>query len=186
LPSYYHQSSSLSRLHILKSSSSRNNNVQKEEEEEWRAFRARLVQNGLPTSLDDNSKLHNDDHDTSKSCNDDKHYAHITTPLVEIGSILLSIPTRDICQGLEQQYWHRSVVLITNVTSNVVNGEPIDTLDVPEDQLANGDKYGRWSYRGVLLNRITDLLYVDSNNDDVYDRGWKVHRGGDLLGLRFI
>jgi len=63
-----------------------------------------------------------------------------------------------------------------------VNGEPIDTLDVPEDQLANGDKYGRWSYRGLLLNRLTDLLYIDSDND-VYDRGWKVHRGGDLLGL---
>jgi len=86
---------------------------------------------------------------------------------------------------LEQQYWHRSVVLITNVTSNTVNGEPIDTLEVPEDQLANGDKYGRWSYRGLLLNRLTDLLYVDSsnNNDDVYDKEWKVHRGGDLLGL---
>ena len=184
MPSYYHQPSSLSRLHILKSSRDNDNNNVQKKEEEWRAFRARLVQHGLP-SLDDNSKLNNDDHDTSKSCNDDtQQYAHITTPLVEIGSILLSIPTRDICQGLEQQYWHRSVVLITNVTSNVVNGEPIDTLEVPEDQLANGDKYGRWSYRGLLLNRLTDLLYVDSNNnDDVYDKGWQVHRGGDLLGL---
>jgi len=87
LPSYYyHQPSSLSRVHILKSSRDNDNNV----EEEWRAFRARLVQNGLP-SLDN----------TSKSCNDtqQQQYAHITTPLVEIGSILLSIPTRDICQG---------------------------------------------------------------------------------------
>jgi len=82
VPSY--QPSSLSRV-LLKSS-----NVVQEEEEEWRAFRARLVQNGLP-SLDN----------TSKSCNDtqQQQYAHITTPLVEIGSILLSIPTRDICQG---------------------------------------------------------------------------------------
>ena len=90
LPSYYHQPS-LSRVHILKSSRDNDNNVQKEEEEEeWRAFRARLVQNGLP-SLDN----------TSKSCNDtqQQQYAHITTPLVEIGSILLSIPTKDICQG---------------------------------------------------------------------------------------
>ena len=79
--------------HILKSSRD-NDNVQ--EEEEWRAFRARLVQNGLPTSFDDDD----DDDTTSKSCNDDTHqYAHITTPLVEIGSILLSIPTKDICQG---------------------------------------------------------------------------------------
>lgn len=84
VPTYHYQpSSSLSRV-LLK-----NSNVQ-EEEEEWRAFRARLVQNGLP-SLDN----------TSKSCNDtqQQQYAHITTPLVEIGSILLSIPTKDICQG---------------------------------------------------------------------------------------
>ena len=95
-------------------------------EDEWRAFRARLVQNGLP-SLEDGSRISGTDTTTSSN---NQHYAHITTPLVEIGSILLSLPTTDLCQALDQQYWHRSVVLITNVTSNIVNGELIDYNDV--------------------------------------------------------
>ncbi|KAL7455343.1 hypothetical protein ACHAWC_006874 [Mediolabrus comicus] len=114
--------------------------------EEWRAFRARLVQNGLPS-------LDNPKNSTTTSSSNNR-YAHITTPLVEVGSILLSIPTTDLCQALEQQYWHRSVVLITEVSNNLVNGS-IET-DVPEDELAMGDKRGRWSYRGLLLNRCTN------------------------------
>ena len=133
-------------------------------EDEWRAFRARLVQNGLPSLGEDGGRISSTD--TTTSCNN-QHYAHITTPLVEIGSILLSLPTTDLCQALDQQYWHRSVVLITNVTSNIVNGELIDYNEVPEEQLANGEKKGRWSYRGLILNRCTDLLYVDSDNNNI-------------------
>jgi putative AlgH/UPF0301 family transcriptional regulator len=150
--------------------------------EEWRAFRARLVQNGLPS-------LDNPKNDSAIAAKSSKHnrYAHITTPLVEVGSILVSIPTTDLCQALEQQYWHRSVLLITDVSNDRVNGN-IET-DVPEDELAMGDKRGRWSYRGLLLNRCTNSLMVHDHdvvttNMEEYERDtWIVQRGGDLLGL---
>ena len=151
--------------------------------EEWRAFRARLVQNGLPS-------LDNPKNSTSSSSSKHNRYAHITTPLVEVGSILVSIPTTDLCQALEQQYWHRSVVLITEVSDNLVQGN-IET-DVPEDELAMGDKRGRWSYRGLLLNRCTNSLLVHDHDVvtttmEEYERDtWIVHRGGDLLGLSSI
>jgi len=163
-------------------SNSINDNDDDHDKEEWRAFRARLVQNGLP-SLDNNLAGNTEIDDTSSSSSDttsnnkntkrhNVRYAHESTPLVEVGSILVSIPTTDLCQGLEQQYWHRSVVLITKVSDNVANGNVEDT--VPEEQLAQGRNRGRWSYRGLLLNRCTNLLLED---------GWRIQRGGDLLGL---
>ena len=150
--------------------------INSDNDEEWRAFRAKLVQNGLPTTFEDTA---------NNNLQSPYQYAHITTPLVEIGSILLSLPTTDICQGLEQQYWHRSVVLITNVTQNTIIGEPIDSSILPEDQLANGNKKGYWSYSGILLNRCTDLLYIDSDSSEETSSEdvWRIHRGGDLLGL---
>jgi len=150
-----------------------------EEEIDWRAFRASLVQNGLP-SLDNNSSGGNNAATTSNS------YAHITTPLVEVGSILVSIPTTDLCQGLDQQYWHRSVVLITEVSDNLVNGNIEQT--VPDEELAMGEKRGKWSYRGIMLNRHTNSMLFGSDDDtatmEEYECDtWKIQRGGDLLGL---
>ena len=58
------------------------------------------------------------------------------TPLVEVGSVLVSMPTPDPCQALERQYWHRVVVLITRVSDNAAFGNVDDS--VPEDQLAWG------------------------------------------------
>jgi len=63
--------------------------------------------------------------------------------------------------------------------------------------LAQGSNRGRWSYRGLLLNRFTDLEFdyatgeEDGVNDDDDDDcpflekgdSWKIQRGGDLLGL---
>mmetsp|Transcript_8340 Transcript_8340/g.20476 ORF Transcript_8340/g.20476 Transcript_8340/m.20476 type:complete len:257 (+) Transcript_8340:1-771(+) len=148
------------------------------DEEEWRTFRARLIQNGLPSL--ENANYLNDDNTTPKADtkkNNNLRYAHECTPLVEVGSVLLSIPTTDLCQGVEQQYWHRAVVLITKVSENVVNGE-MET-DVPEEQLARGLKRGRWSYRGLLLNRCTN----SGDCDDDERSSWRLQRGGDLLGL---
>jgi len=150
-----------------------------DEEIDWRAFRASLVQNGLP-SLDNNSSGGDNTATTSNS------YAHITTPLVEVGSILVSIPTTDLCQGLDQQYWHRSVVLITRVCDNPANGNIEQT--VPDEELAMGEKRGKWSYRGIMLNRHTNSMLFGSDDDtatiEEYECDtWKIQRGGDLLGL---
>ena len=162
-----------------------------QDEEQWRAFRAKLVQNGLP-SIPSKDNNHNNDNETNtqnKQNETNIRYAHETTPLVEVGTILLSSPTKDLCQALEQQYWHRAVVLITEVAEDVINGNEEDL--VPDDQLAQGKNRGRWSYRGILLNRMTDLVLDGTSGDQMSQQflgqmkqsGWNVHRGGDLLSL---
>ena len=160
------------------------------EEEEWRTFRARLVRDGLP-SLGDVVGRPRDNNDDGVPPN---RYAHETTPLVEVGSILLSIPTPDLCQALEQQYWHRAVVLITHVSENAAVGEAFEDA-VPDDQLARGDRRGRWSYRGVLLNRAllrggpdddaASSSAAEGHDDDGGGRRWGARQqwGGDLLGM---
>ncbi len=185
-----------------------------DEGEEWRAFRARLVQKGLPLiPTDDKNNIGGDDEndgmtqekkisngninesDSEENSNDDTctsttiRYAHECTPLVEVGTVLVSIPTTDLCQALEQQYWHRAVVLVTEVAEDVKRG--YEETTVPDDQLALGANRGRWSYRGILLNRFTDLVFDDETGEQQerctsnhnHNRGWNIHRGGDLLGL---
>ena len=170
--------------------------------EEWRAFRARLVRDGLP-SLDDGILSESSIADANRTSTKHPHnsrrndrYAHLTTPLVEVGSVLLAIPTTDLCQALEQQYWHRSVVLVTEVSEDLVNGNAEER--VPDEQLAEGDGRGRWSFRGLMLNRCTsDFSHCGNHQRDIQNtsstyvepwgqtppNGWRVHRGGDLLGL---
>jgi putative AlgH/UPF0301 family transcriptional regulator len=180
-------------------------------DEDWRAFRARLVQNGLPgSSSSSSSSLRRSkrnkhsgqkDHDgnmtttttttTTSSLSTMEiarttmttRYAHECTPLVEVGTILLSIPTTDLCQALELQFWHRSVVLITAVCNDKVQGRDMTNAGVPKSQLAQGAGRGRWTYRGILLNRMTDLtLFPDdeSNVDDDDDDDDDDDSDGDI------
>ena len=165
------------------------------EEEEWRSFRARLVRDGLPSLGDVVVGRPRDNDDDDDDVRPPNRYAHETTPLVEVGSILLSIPTPDLCQALEQQYWHRAVVLITHVSENAAVGEAFEDA-VPDDQLARGDRRGRWSYRGVLLNRAllrggsdddasSSAAEEGLDDDDGGRRRWGARQqwGGDLLGI---
>ena len=152
------------------------------ESADWRAFRAKLVQEGLPSL----SSAAASSAKSEKATQRDHHmYAYETTPLVEVGTVLVSIPTTDLCQALEQQYWHRAVVLITDVSDDKINGA-VET--VPSEQLAQGAGRGKWSYRGVLLNRPTDLVFDDATGEQKHGTmseldGWKILRGGDLAGL---
>lgn len=152
-----------------------------DDNQDWRAFRAKLVQNGL-----------SNEGVVEISTRKKSRYAH-TTPFVEAGSILISIPTTDLCQAIDQQYWHRSVAIVTRISDNVVAGSKED--EVPDEQLANGANRGRWSYRGLLLNRPTNLMLGESDGDHIAtpiqlsdcantdSDPWRVQRGGDLLGL---
>lgn len=159
-----------------------------DDDDEWRAFRAKLVQSGLPSVYDNEPSDEATGAAASPGENEPKkgRYAYECTPLVEVGSILLSIPTTDLCQALEQQYWHRAVVLITKVSEDPLKG---DLETVPDDQLAQGANRGRWSYRGVLLNRFTDLAFDQQTEEEVRSMSenkgsyWNIQRGGDLLGL---
>eukprot|EP00586_Coscinodiscus_wailesii_P005237 CAMPEP_0172481274 /NCGR_PEP_ID=MMETSP1066-20121228/7010_1 /TAXON_ID=671091 /ORGANISM="Coscinodiscus wailesii, Strain CCMP2513" /LENGTH=224 /DNA_ID=CAMNT_0013243397 /DNA_START=319 /DNA_END=990 /DNA_ORIENTATION=- len=118
------------------------------DDDDWRAFRARLVRNGLRYLGDDAS----DADPPAATTTTDSSYAHECTPLVETGTVLLSVPTTDLCQALEQQFWHRGVVLVTDVSEDVNRGE--EERMVAESELAPGAGRGRWSYRGVFLNRM--------------------------------
>lgn len=158
-----------------------------EEEEEWRAVRARLVQNGLPFIDASTTSAQDTISDISSKTNG--RYAHESTPLVEVGSILISIPTTDLCQALYQQYWHRAVVLVTKVSENTVQGE-IET-EVPEEELATSNRNRGWSYRGIFLNRLTNLSFDDETRQQRkegpslnQDGAWNIQWGGDLLGIQ--
>jgi putative AlgH/UPF0301 family transcriptional regulator len=70
---------------------------------------------------------------------------------IEVGTVLLSIPTTDLCQALEQQYFHRCVCLITHCDNE------------------NGVK-------GILLNRPTAFMYKAA--DDDFE--WSLWFGGNM------
>ena len=166
----------------LTATSAESDDADGRESADWRAFRAKLVQEGLPSL----SSAAASSAESEKATQRDHHrYAYETTPLVEVGTVLVSIPTTDLCQALEQQYWHRAVVLITDVSDDKINGA-VET--VPPEQLAQGAGRGKWSYRGVLLNRPTDLVFDDATGEQKHGTmsevdGWKILRGGDLAGL---
>lgn len=62
---------------------------------DWRDFRAKLVLQGLPSS-ETNFANHNATVVSAKG------FAYDSTPLIEVGTILVSIPTNDLCQALYQ------------------------------------------------------------------------------------
>ena len=85
-------------------------------------------------------------------------------------------------------------MLVTDVAPDVARGTT--EVTVPAEQLAHGTHRGRWSYRGVLLNRCTDFVLAttaaaatqsrsSTNRSRVPDSttgNWHpLHRGGDLL-----
>jgi len=112
------------------------------EERDWRAFRARLVQQDQQSS---SFPTFDDDTD-----DDMTRWAYDAGMNIEVGTVLLSIPTTDLCQALEQQYFHRCVVLVTHCNEKGI--------------------------RGILLNRPTAFMYKAA--DDDYE--WSLWFGGDM------
>ena len=127
-------------LHL--SASKQEQDAASPEERDWRAFRARLVQQDLQSSsapsLDDGT------------ASDITRWAYDAGMNIEVGTVLLSIPTTDLCQALEQQYFHRCVVLVTHRNEQGI--------------------------RGILLNRPTAFMYKAA--DDDYE--WCLWFGGDM------
>ena len=129
----------------MKSSSRDSGDGDLQEEGDWRAFRALLVQH---EDKGDRGQLSAPS--LEKATTDDTHWAYDAGMNVEVGTILLSIPTTDLCQALEQQYFHRCVVLVTHWDENGI--------------------------RGILLNRPTAFSYKAA--DDDYE--WSLWFGGDM------
>lgn len=147
------------------------------EEEDWRAFRARLVQTGIKTHDEITTTESTDEQQQDSS----DRWAFSTDKNVERGTILLSIPTLDLCQGIAQNYFHRCVVLVTD-TDVRWEGDDDDGDDAA--LVAGGVKSELGGIRGILLNRPTNLLVEEEgeDDDDSVD-GWNIWYGGDISGL---
>eukprot|EP00929_Paragymnodinium_shiwhaense_P042453 TRINITY_DN21966_c0_g2_i1.p1 TRINITY_DN21966_c0_g2~~TRINITY_DN21966_c0_g2_i1.p1 ORF type:complete len:604 (-),score=151.20 TRINITY_DN21966_c0_g2_i1:203-2014(-) len=119
-----------------------------EEDEDWRAFRARLVeQEG--GAKEDGGDVEADTKEEGWS---------YETPLIEQGSVLLAAPGDHF--AINQQYFHKSVILIT--------------------------EHSKEFTKGIILNRPT--AFSSSDLDDVFgkdvpDEDWNVWFGGDCQGI---
>lgn len=130
---------------------------------DWRAFRAQLVAGG---SQDDVSG----DATTSSSS-----WAYDSGKMIEKGSIILAKVEPDFCYfGLNQQYFHKSVMLVTyheekEFTKGIILNRPtnlfLDDTDFLDD---NGEPYFK-----------TDSK--NSTDDDI--NSWRIWFGGDVRGL---
>ena len=120
------------------------------EEKDWRAFRAMLIQQESSLSSSAPAQQTTSLEDDGAAA-DMTRWAYDAGMNIEVGTVLLSIPTTDLCQALEQQYFHRCVVLVTHCNNE------------------NG-------IRGILLNRPTAFMYKAA--DDDYE--WSLWFGGDM------
>jgi putative AlgH/UPF0301 family transcriptional regulator len=161
-------------------------------EEDWRAFRAKLVQTGIRTP-DQMSALEEGSAEDVRDATNDGRWVFSTDKNVERGTILLSIPTLDLCQGIAQNYFHRCVVLVTDTdvqwaaaAADNEEGEETAAEDENNNVVVQSELGG---IRGILLNRPTNLI-VEEDNTNTGDNsgmpGWNIWFGGDISGLHHL
>ena len=170
-------------------------------EEDWRAFRAKLVQTGIRTP-DQMSALEEGSADDVRDATNDSRWVFSTDKNVERGTILLSIPTLDLCQGIAQNYFHRCVVLVTDTDvhwASAAADKEEDKETAAEDESSNNNENVHvqselGGIRGILLNRPTNLIVEeddtntgdDGGKDDDELPGWNIWYGGDISGLHHL
>merc|ERR1712032_5019 len=128
-------------------------------EADWRAFRARLVK------LEQNEGAESDDGKSTVTAETEAGWAY-ETPLIEQGAMLLSTPNNHF--AINQQYFHKNVILI-------INHEPMFTT-------------------GLIVNRPTAFNLKDVQGRNVLIgedmirelEGWNVWFGGDCQGINDI
>ncbi len=131
--------------------------------DDWRAFRAQLVAGNQDDGSGDNIK-------TSSSS-----YAYDSGNMIEKGSIILAKVEPDFCYfGLNQQYFHKSVMLVTyheenEFTKGIILNRPTNLFLDDEDFLDDdGEPYFK----------------ADSKNGAGNDaNSWRIWFGGDVRGL---
>lgn len=159
----------------------RSTNDDESEEEDWRAFRAKLVQSGI-TTLEDTAKVAAS---TSAASGESivteiGQYIFDTGKMVERGSVLCSIPTLDLCQGIEQNYFHRCVVLVTDTDVQWDDEDDEGNVDMDGNNgIANAEREGMGGIRGIILNRPSNLIIKEKEGGDP----WNIWFGGDISGL---
>ncbi|KAL7442346.1 hypothetical protein ACHAXM_008333 [Skeletonema potamos] len=130
----------------------------------WRAFRASLVAG----QQDDGSSK-------AKPSSSSSSWAYDSGKMIEQGSIILAKVEPDFCYfGLNQQYFHKSVMLVTYHNENDFT-------------------------KGIILNRPTNLFlddedFLDDDGEPYFKAGnknstgpdknsWRIWFGGDVRGL---
>jgi len=133
-----------------------------EEEEDWRDFRAKLVRHYQLDSEETNSSEQN-----KNTGLDTESWAYAIDGLIEKGSIIMSRLEQDFDYGLQQQYFHKSVILI------LYHSDVIFT-------------------KGIILNRPRNLVLAghDFENEDgtpleeeELDLKFKVWFGGEVQDI---
>ena len=130
--------------------------------DDWRAFRARLV---LGANNDESSSSN------TESLGRSTAWAYDSGDVIEPGSIILAKVEPEFCYfGLHQQYFHKSVMLVTHHKENIFT-------------------------RGIILNRPSNLFLSDDDfldedgepfvkgGDKHQDDSWRIWFGGDVNGL---
>ncbi len=132
--------------------------------DDWRAFRAQLVAGNQ-----------DDDGDSVDTKTSSSSYAYDSGNMIEKGSIILAKVEPDFCYfGLNQQYFHKSVMLVTYHEENEFT-------------------------KGIILNRPTNLFlddedFLDDNGEPYFKtdgkkgedndvNSWRIWFGGDVRGL---
>lgn len=133
--------------------------------DDWRAFRAQLVAGNKDDGSGENIK-------TSSSSS----YAYDSGNMIEKGSIILAKVEPDFCYfGLNQQYFHKSVMLVTyheenEFTKGIILNRPTNLFLDDEDFLDDdGEPYLK-----------TDGKNGENSNDV---NSWRIWFGGDVRGL---
>jgi hypothetical protein len=126
----------------------------------WRAFRAQLV-----------SENQND----SSGVNLSSSWAYDAGQMIEKGSIILARVEPDFCYfGLNQQYFHKSVMLVTyhkenEFTKGIILNRPTNLFLDDEDFLDDeGEPY--------FMDENKNFTGTDTNS-------WRIWFGGDVRGL---
>jgi putative transcriptional regulator len=130
--------------------------------DDWRAFRAKLVSG----QQDDGS---------GKASSSSSSWAYDSGKMIEQGSIILAKVDPDFCYfGLNQQYFHKSVMLVTyhnenDFTKGIILNRPTNLFLDDEDFLDdNGEPYFKTENR---------------NSAELDNNSWRIWFGGDVRGL---
>eukprot|EP00980_Cylindrotheca_fusiformis_P014002 scaffold3653_cov124-Cylindrotheca_fusiformis.AAC.5 len=129
--------------------------------EDWRAFRAKLVQN-----------------ETIKSTNTGAAWAYDSGLLIEKGSIVLSRVEDSLgCHDLRQPYFAKCVVLIVDnddgFTQGIILNRP-SNVKLNDEDIVYVDDDGERLFQ-------PDLEYSDEGGEGI--NAWRMFFGGDIAGL---
>eukprot|EP00569_Conticribra_weissflogii_P010026 CAMPEP_0171365234 /NCGR_PEP_ID=MMETSP0879-20121228/4575_1 /TAXON_ID=67004 /ORGANISM="Thalassiosira weissflogii, Strain CCMP1336" /LENGTH=702 /DNA_ID=CAMNT_0011872799 /DNA_START=21 /DNA_END=2126 /DNA_ORIENTATION=+ len=154
--------------------------IKSHDEGDWRAFRAKLVQNEMEQDERIISETPNEGERSSSS----SHWAYDTDGFIERGSIVLSIPSSDPIandiDALTNQCYMKAIVLVLDVKSDFIQGI---ILNRPTNiGVKEGMKLVRPGHGEVYDNEIGSNVGKEETGAAIIPHRWKVWFGGEVGG----